>query len=305
MKYLKRWIEDVFGFSPRETKGFFTLVIIILICILLPHLIKIIFPATSASGFSDKKELDSLYATLQFNKAEVKTEPVKTSAVINFHSFDPNTESEEGFVANGISPQIAKRIINFRNKGGKFKIRADLKKIYGFPEDLYNQVYPFINLPEVRQKYEQATLGKKENPRPELNSAFQKFDINLADSLQLTSIKGIGVKLSSRILKYRNRLGGFISPDQLKEVYGLDSIVIEELNKSTFISEDFKPATINVNTATYDQLKAHPYSNPKLSRLIVAYRSQHGVYKSTESLKSILGISFVELNKLYPYLSVE
>ena len=84
----------------------------------------------------------------------------------------------------------------------------------------------------------------------------EKFDLNNADTSQLKKIYGIGDKLSMRILKYRDVLGGFVGMDQLKEVYGLDSLVINRLIENSTIQNEFQPKKININTASEKQLSS-------------------------------------------------
>jgi DNA uptake protein ComE-like DNA-binding protein len=131
------------------------------------------------------------------------------------------------------------------------------------------------------------------------------FDLNKADTSQLSQIKGIGPGLSRRIIKYRDLLGGFISENQIREVYGLDSTVVEELLKYGYIHSNAPLIKISVNTATLQDLTAHPYISPKVASIIVDYRKQHGSYSSLESLYNIRALNKATLDKLAPYLSFE
>jgi DNA uptake protein ComE-like DNA-binding protein len=141
------------------------------------------------------------------------------------------------------------------------------------------------------------SFGKKEN------SVIEKFDLNTADTTQLIKVYGIGSKLSRRIVTYRDKLGGFVSRAQLTEVYGLDSAVIRELFKKSFIHENFKPRVININTAPEKELGEHPYIKYKLAKAITTYRFQHGAYNSVDDLKKIVLIDNVKFEKIKPYLS--
>jgi len=131
------------------------------------------------------------------------------------------------------------------------------------------------------------------------------FDLNLADSAQLIQIYGIGPTLTLRIIKYRDRLGGFISGDQLTEVYGLDSVVIHRLKKRTFIRDDFKPRQINVNAADEQELHSLPYIKLHLAKSIAAYRFQHGDFASLAELRQIELMDESLFQKIKPYLTVK
>lgn len=107
-----------------------------------------------------------------------------------------------------------------------------------------------------------------------------------------------------RIIKYRDRLGGFISTDQLTEVYGLDTAVIHELKKKSFVTENFEPKTIKINTATEKELAAHPYVKYPMAKAIAAYRFQHGSFQSIDDLTKIAIIDLPTFKKIKPYLSL-
>jgi competence protein ComEA len=158
-------------------------------------------------------------------------------------------------------------------------------------------------------------LLKTQEQRPKLNhkkaknnlyqpQPQQSFDINTADEAQLSTIRGIGPVLSVRIVKFRNQLGGFISQAQYQEVYGLRPEVAERLKQHTYISVDFRPKKIDINTADTQTLAAHPYITYVQARSIVQYRAQHGPFITVEVLSALVHIIEVAtLSKLKPYLS--
>jgi competence protein ComEA len=133
-------------------------------------------------------------------------------------------------------------------------------------------------------------------------SPLQLFDINKADSVQLMRIRGIGSKRASWILKYRNRLGGFKSTNQVSEVFGLDSATIDSVRKYTFVSPDFSPKKIYINTATVEMLGRHPYLNFKIAKAIVAFREQHGRFQMADDLLKIRLVTPETIRKIKPYL---
>ena len=131
----------------------------------------------------------------------------------------------------------------------------------------------------------------------------EKFDLNNADTSQLKKIYGIGDKLSMRILKYRDVLGGFVDMDQLKEVYGLDSLVIDRLIENSTIQNEFQPKKININTASEKQLSTHPYLS-KVAKAIVSYRFQHGDFKAVEDIRNVSSLNEKTVQRIIPYLKV-
>jgi DNA uptake protein ComE-like DNA-binding protein len=180
-----------------------------------------------------------------------------------------------------------------------FAVKSDLLKLYGMDSAFYMTLVPHINLPEKREVKGKPHFEKKPKIEP------VAFDLNRADTTQLTGIKGIGKILAARIIKYRESLGGFIVEEQIREVYGLDSAVIDRLIKQSFVEQGFRPRQLNVNTAGENQLSAHPYISKTHSRAIVAYRFQHGGFQSVDELRKIFVMDDKSFNKAIPYLTVE
>lgn len=129
-----------------------------------------------------------------------------------------------------------------------------------------------------------------------------KIDINGSSAKSLTKIRGIGPVLSARIINYRNNLGGFISLNQLDEVYGLEIELLNDLKNKTSIGDSVAIRKLNINQLNTDSLKTHPYINWNLANAIVQYRNQHGDYESIEKIKSIHLVNEEIYLKIAPYL---
>jgi len=298
MNRLKAWVRAFFGLSRRETQGFIILLPLLLLSVfIMPtyHLWK----ASQKQDFSkESKELDSLLARWTW---EEKKDSILKEADHVLFTFNPNTSTKEDLIRLGFSNQLATRIHNYRTKKGRFVIKSDLLKIYGMDSGLYKRVFAFINLPEERETKKSALPAINETA---VSLPKEKFDINQADTTQLISIYGIGSKLSQRIIKYKNQLGGFISMNQLSEVYGLDTAVINELNRKAYVTSDYQPKKININSATEKELSTHPYIKYSLAKAITTYRFQHGNFNSVEDLKKIALIDETFYNKIKPYLTL-
>lgn len=323
MKRIKFWIRNYFGFSRKETNGFIILVslIILLVSTLFMYpLIESKFFGKQRVANANQSTLDSLEkiiarqtAVLEAQKKELKKKTRKKSprkftkkftkkpayTPNEFFAFDPNTATIQEWQKLGFSPKIAERIQKYVAKGGKFRQKSDLKKIFGFPERAYNQLEAYIQLPDkYERKYTSpnpfATEGKKKEIVP--------FELNEANTEQLKQIKGIGETLSERIIEFRDRLGGFSNTSQLKDIYGLKPEIIDKLLQHSSLT----PAAIqkiNINTAKFEALKSHPYIKYKLAKILINYREQHGKYKSIDDLAKIKAINDEKLNKLKPYLA--
>ena len=92
--------------------------------------------------------------------------------------------------------------------------------------------------------------------------------------------------------------------EQIQEVFGLDSVVVRKLLDATFIAEDFEQLTININTSDEKRLASHPYLSNTAARSIVAYRFQHGEFKTMEDLRNIHALDEKTIQKITPYLTL-
>jgi len=125
-------------------------------------------------------------------------------------------------------------------------------------------------------------------------------DLNKATAEQLQQVRGIGPAFSARIIKYRQLLGGFVSPNQLSEVYGLDEEVIGEIFKYYIVNPS--PTPIDLNSDSAKVLARHPYISYDLAWTIINYRKQNGDLQSAEDVKKIKSIDPATFQKLKPYL---
>ena len=128
------------------------------------------------------------------------------------------------------------------------------------------------------------------------------LDINEADSIAFEKLPAIGEKLSSRIVRYRERLGGFISVLQVKEVYGISDSAFNLIFPLLMIDKDFKPKQIDINAVEYAALRRHPYVTHDFAKLVMAYRKVNGAYKGKLDLEKVEELDKEMIQKLLPYL---
>jgi DNA uptake protein ComE-like DNA-binding protein len=297
MNAIRKWIRNVFGFSGREVNGFIILLPLMVILIMAQPLYRLWLTNRTPDFTQERRVLDSIVA--QWEQPDTLEHQNSASRALFY--FDPNHASIQDLTALGFSEILSKRIANYRQKGGQFRVKSDLMKIYGLDSSLYLQLYTYITLPA---KYERSF---KTNDSLEIKRGREviiSFDINTADTSQLKSVFGIGPALASRIIRFRDGLGGFIKKDQLNEVYGLDSTVVNELFQRAFIKNDFVPQKINMNVADEKEFAAHPYIRRGMAKAIVAYRFQHGHFTDVGDLRKLGLYKETEIEKLLPYLKV-
>lgn len=297
---MQKLIRNFFGFSKAETNGFLVIIPLLLIVLFSEPIYRNWIRSKEVVLHSDKALLDSLVANWEKNSA-----PNAPPAFIKekkLFAFDPNKTSRDEFIALGFPIPLAERTVRYVERGGKFRTRKDLLKIYGMDSLLYEELKSFITLPEQIEYKPNTQIYALHEKRP--RSEPERFNINTADTSQLKKIYGIGEKLSLRILNYRESLGGFIQEEQLQEVYGLDSAVVKRMWKQFFIAEGFQPEQLHLNTASEEELDKHPYLNSKEAKAIVAYRFQHGAFTTIDDLQKIVSLDKNRIAKMRPYLLV-
>ncbi|WP_181304325.1 helix-hairpin-helix domain-containing protein [Rufibacter sp. XAAS-G3-1] len=313
---LLRALQGYFSFSQRELKQFFILIFLMVVLIAAPFFF--FQDDVPYDPTADQQLLDSLVVQLdtQVKVAETERAGSYRRKPIKLYRFNPNQLTVEQWQELGLNKYIAQRILNYKAKAGAFKSKAQLQKIYGLPDSLFQLWYPYINLPDESPGY--ADTYKKDQPfsgpypenrpkteYPRKRWEVQPFDLNTADTTELKQIKGIGSKLSARIVAFRNKMGGFHSVEQVAEVYGLAPEIVDSVRKYGFLSKANAPRKINLNTATFEALRQHPYIGFSLAKAIVNYRTQHGPYPSLEELRKIKLIEEAKFQKLQPYLTVQ
>jgi competence protein ComEA len=318
MKKLRYWIRRNFGFSQGEVNGFLVLIGAMVLLTAAPWLFKLATappPGTFSNG-GDQQLLDSLVAQLEAKQPERTGRRDVYQVPTALRPFNPNHLSEAQWQELGLPKFMAQRILNYRKKVGDFTHKAQLGTIYDFPDSVFQQLYPYIQLPETKpSRYNRnqgiaANSGSASNPNwvnnPRTRERFilAPFNINTADTTALKQIRGIGSKLSARIVKYRDGLGGFHSMAQVQEVYGLPPAIVDSLQKYTFVPRSNTINQVSLNTASADELKAHPYISSNIARAIVAYREQHGAYRQVEEVRQIKIVTAELYEKMSPYLAL-
>lgn len=298
-EFIKRW----FGFTRRERSGTYILAIILLFLIIVRFALnkqalradsynKIVRPELPLDSIGVS---DSSYQALR---------PVK---------FDPNSVSLEEMVSMGLSYNQAKVVDNYRIKGGVFRIPDDFRKIYSISEDQKDKLIPYIEIDKKHRPAQQeekdsliAYRNEKEESIVRNKPVYPAYsatiiELNSVDSLGLIQLKGIGKVLSSRIIKYRNLLGGYIEVDQLNEVYGIDSTLLSIL-RPYIVVDSSKIMKLDLNKASYSDLLRHPYITRDQTDQIFKYREFSGLFKATGELIINKIFTIDDYNRLKPYI---
>jgi len=314
-----KWNEflgDYFTFSRRERIALLAVILVIVGIWIFPKVSRPARPKTvspdtnwiaaakqlmiSTEDSPDQQNSTKNVSDLVYNKP-LPAASNKSKAELFY--FDPNILSFEGWTRLGLREKTIATIQNYVQKGGHFYKAEDLKKIYGIHADEYARLEPYIRISTAN--FAQPEPDKKTGPKKEFSNEpqYPRVDINTADTSAFAALPAIGNKLAARIVSFRDKLGGFYSVDQIGETYGLPDSGFQKikpfLNLGTTTIKK-----ININTATKDEMKSHPYLKWNVANAIVEYRNQHGIFSSLEDLKKIALITNEVFEKIKFYLTL-
>lgn len=316
--------KEYLHFSRKETLGIIILLVIILAIALLPAFFDNGEAELSGNDFEKfRKELaslqateenrlksDSIFAGVSGRDLEFSPVPeIRSDSKARLFEFDPNTLSAEGWEKLGLNRKTITTIQRYLAKGGFFREPADIKKIYGLREEDRERLLPYIRIvPKDHGSPKRHNEPAAENYSPDKSAFNMKrtfvIDINKSDTAEWIALPGIGGKLAARIIKFREKLGGFYSVDQVAEIYGLQDSVFRRI-RSFLRAESPELRKLNINKAEEADLNQHPYISRDLARSIVNYRVQHGKFASPEDLMQLVNMTAEVYGKLTPYISIE
>jgi competence ComEA-like helix-hairpin-helix protein len=254
---------------------------------------------TDFSGF--EKEIDEFEKFVKNNLADTLDESSNYDSIVPFE-FDPNTVSDSLWKKLGLNEKLIYTINNYKSKGGKFYKKEDLSKIYGFPSGLYDKLSPFISLPE--REYQSYTDNKKTYPEwkndyKAKNNDGKIVELNKTTAEELNTLDGIGDYYSVAIIDYREKLGGYIKIEQIKEITGFREQTYE-LVKDHITADPSLIRKIDLNTIEFKQLLKHPYFDYETVRRIFKFRDFKKITNINELIRNnVIDEERAEKIKLY------
>ncbi|MFB2118886.1 ComEA family DNA-binding protein [Parapedobacter sp. 2B3] len=303
-----------FGFSRRELNGVCVLAVVLLLLGGVPHIFPFRGDVTESDLSVKVAEIDSFLAAVSKRQPtrskgyHAAGEPVVHASGATYFTFDPNGLPVVDWKRLGLSERQVRMIKNYEAKGGRFRKKEDLRKIYAINDADYERLEPYIEIERVESvKHAAASYADSGmtvasaivTPPPQA----LHIDLNGADSLELQYLPGIGPVFASRIVRFRELLGGFHHVSQLMDVYGFDSVRFAALRAHVY-ADTTKVQKIALNTADYERFRDHPFINHKLANAIVQYRKQHGPYRSMSDLLRIAIMDEQIFLKIAPYLTL-
>lgn len=219
-------------------------------------------------------------------------------------AFDPNTADSTLLLSLGLQPWQVRSIYRYRAKGGIYRKPSDFARLYGLTVKQYKELLPYIHISdeykpaaEVYGRTDAVRSGRDTLRYPVKLQPGQYVTLDDADTASLRKVPGIGRYYASRIVRYRNDLGGYVSVAQLSEIEG-----IPEAALSYFRVTGGAVRKLNLNRLTLNELKHHPYINFYQARRIIDYRRLKGPLHSIDDLRLLKDFSQRDIERLRPYV---
>ncbi len=217
-------------------------------------------------------------------------------------AFDPNTADSTELLRLGLQYWQVRNIYKYRAAGGVYRRPADFARLYGLTRKQYRELEPYIH---ISSDYAPAAglFAEERHERRDTTHRYptklkvgEQLDLNLSDTTALQRVPGIGPYFAGRIVRYRQRLGGFYSARQLKEIEDFPEEAIFFFRTSNNIHK------INVNMLKLNELKRHPYINYYQAKAIMDYRRLRGPLHSLDELRLLKDFTAEDIARLQHYV---
>lgn len=245
-------------------------------------------------------------------------------------AFDPNTADSTTLLLLGLTPWQVKNIYRYRAAGGVYTCKEDFARLYGLSVKKYRELEPYIRIsPEYRPASEvyHKAYGRPAEQREGQNAAVasrpmtasdstvaraiaydevrklrkgETIALNLADTTELRSVPGIGRYYARKIARYREQLGGFTSVEQLKEIDDFPLSALPYFSLDNDGGQHIRK--ININKASTEELRRHPYITPVMARQIRRYIQMKGRIEHLSDLRLLPSFTPETIERLLPYI---
>ncbi|MEO8171761.1 MAG: helix-hairpin-helix domain-containing protein [Sediminibacterium sp.] len=287
---MKRIIKDYFTFSKKERTAMIILLLLIACFIAAPYLYSVkqkppVINQVLVDFLAQKKNpaTDSSEETSMVFRQTVHAVSKKETFL-----FDPNIISPGEWKRLGIADKTIRTIVNYRSKGGKFRSAEDIRKIWGIRKEDADRIIPFVQIETVTQPKKQ--IGDPPSPSSQQIRSVKKtaeLDINTATIEEWKALPGIGEVLANRIIKFRERIGGFTSMEQFRKTYGISDSVFLVIEPFLKLNPDTLPK-LNLNVASVYDLRKRLAVSIAVAKAIIVHREQNGVFRSVDEVKNVV-----------------
>lgn len=287
-------LKTYFKFTSQQRTGIFLLLLIIIGLQIAFHFFEIKIKDDNSPEKQQWLSFQSEIDTLKIEKENFKP---------TIYPFNPNFITDFKGYKLGMSTAEIDRLLEFRKKNQYVNSAEEFQALTKVSDSLLAVISPYFKFPDwVKNKKNYKPYEKFENQAYAKKEKIQIIDINIASQEDLIKVYGIGPALSERILKQKEILGGFVSMEQMNDVWGLSPEVVEKLKERFKIGIIPAVKKIKINDASAKELQQFPYFRYPLSKEIVTYRSMNNGIKNSEDLMKIKGFPVEKVQVIEKYL---
>lgn len=240
-------------------------------------------------------------------------------------AFDPNTADSLTLLELGLRPWQVRNMMRYRAKGGRYRQPDDLRKLYGMTDSTFAALRPYIRIDSTAWVARRDSLRLLKHERDSLRHVADSLwkdsmytarrfhikkdtiiELNSTDTTGLMYIYGIGKYVAKTIIWYRQDLGGYVSPEQIREIPALKGL---EIKFDTIIphltAEKDSITRLRVNYIGVERLQRHPYLSFTQAKAIYELRRNKFYLKSIDDLRGLNCLTDEDIRRIEPYLSFE
>ncbi|MEP0212444.1 MAG: helix-hairpin-helix domain-containing protein [Cellulophaga sp.] len=284
-----------FRFDKDQQSGIFFLLLFIVILQVVYYAVSNGLFFSSENSLTHSKELQATIDSLKNQSIEKNT--------FKLYPFNPNYISDYKGYTLGMSIEEIDKLHAYRATNKYVNSVADFKRVTNVSDSLLNSISPYFKFPDWKTSKFDKKLVVANKSTKSINYIVK--DINKATVVDLQVVNGIGEKLSARIVKFRDRLGGFVVDEQLQDVYGLEPEVVKRLAKQFKVLNKPNVVPININEASAYEIAKLVYIKYNVAKAIVSYREANGRFTSFNDLVNIEGFTVNKIDRIKLYLSID
>lgn len=240
-------------------------------------------------------------------------------------TFDPNTADSLTLIELGLKPWQVRNMMKYRAKGGRYRQPDDLRKLYGMTDSTFAALRPYIRIDSTAWVARRDSLRLLRHERDSLRHVADSLrrdsiftargyrvkkdtiiELNNTDTAALQYIRGIGPTVARHIVRYGQQLGGYISPEQIREIQALRDYKVPFDSVIPHLTAERDSVTrMRVNYIGVERMQRHPYLSFTQAKAIYELRRNKFYLKSIDELRSLPCLTEEDIKRLEPYLSFE
>ena len=284
--------KSLFFFTRNQRKGIFLLLVIIFVLQLI-----YVFWKPSQNEYIVSPEIENYNKQIDSLKTIVLQEKQP-----KIYPFNPNFISDYKGYTLGMTPDEIDRLHQFRDKNQWINSAKQFQQVTQVSDSLLGTISPYFKFPDWVNNPKRYYKNQESKKESYTKSNQIKVDLNTANINQLTKVYGIGEKRAKQIITLREKLGSFNDIVELGELYGVDDELISKFREQLVIETPRQIQTINLNTATNDDLVQIKYIDYEIAYQIIEHRTLHETFSSLEELKKVKGFPIHRFNLIALYL---